>query len=215
MKFAVVGLGLFGKKLALELARMDHQVLAIDRDEEPVSVVQNEVNKAVIGDASKDDLLSELITPDFDALIVTLASNLEASLLTVLHAKEIGVDRIIAKSNGPEHTTILRRLGIDEIIMPEEDVATQLAETVGNPNVLDFLQLQDGYGMMECNVPDSFVGRSLRDMNLREEHGIQVIGVQTGGTGEVDFVPSPNVPFEADDVLWMAGPDDALAEFSD
>lgn len=214
MKFAVVGLGLFGKKLALELARMDHQVLAIDRDEEPVSVVQNEVNKAVIGDASKDDLLSELITPDFDALIVTLASNLEASLLTVLHAKEIGVERIIAKSNGPEHTTILKRLGIDEIIMPEEDVATQLAETVGNPNVLDFLQLQEDHGMMECKVPDQFVGRSLRDLNLREEHGIQVIGVQTNGTGDVDFVPSPNVPFESDDVVWMTGPDDALAEFS-
>ncbi|MFB6355302.1 MAG: TrkA family potassium uptake protein, partial [bacterium] len=130
-KFAVIGLGLFGKKLALELAQMDHQVLAIDRDEEPVTEVRDEINKAVIGDASKQELLDELVTPDFDALIVTLATNLEASLLCVLHARKIGVEHIIAKSNGPEHTTILQRLGTDEIIMPEEDVATQLARSLG------------------------------------------------------------------------------------
>lgn len=215
MKFAVIGLGLFGKKLALELARMNHQVLAIDKDEEPVAAVKDEVNKAVIGDASREELLEELVTPDFDALIITLATNLEASLLSLLHAKKIGVERIIAKSNGPEHTTILRRLGIDEIIMPEEDVATQLAETLGNPKVLDYLQFQNNYSMMECMVPESFVGKNLIDLNLRDEYGIQVIGVQRGGTGDVDFVPSPSIPFEKEDILWMTGPEDSLSEFSD
>lgn len=215
MKFAVVGLGLFGKKLALELARMGHQVLAIDRDEEPISVVQNEVNKAVIGDASREELLEELVTPDFDALIITLATNLEASLLIVLHAKKIGVERIIAKSNGPEHTTILRRLGTDEIIMPEEDVASQLAETIGKPRVLDYLELEDGYNMIECLVPDDFIGQTLRNLNLRKEYGVQVIGVQKDGSGKVNFVPSANVAFGEDDVLWMTGPEEILSELSD
>lgn len=214
MKFAVIGLGLFGKKLARELAELGHEVLAIDLDEDPVSAVQDDVNKAVIGDVTQEGLLDELITDDFEAVIVTMATDLEASLLSVLHAKEIGVDKIIAKSNGPEHTTILRRLGINHIISPEEDVAEQLAEEIGNPRVHEYLEFRNGHSILEMTVPSFFVGESLHDLNLRDEYEVQVIGVQRDGTGDVDYVPSPSQPFEADDVIWVTGPKDTLDELS-
>lgn len=216
MKFAVIGLGLFGKKLARELAEHGHQVLAVDQEEEPVSAVQDDVSKAIIGDVKQEGLLDELITEDFDGVIVTMATDLEASLLSVLNAREIGVDRVIAKSGGPEHTTILRRLGLaqDDIISPEEDVAEQLAEEIGDPNIHEYFEFQNGHGIVEMTVPDFFVGETLRDLNLREEHGIQVIGVRKGGASHIDYVPSPVEPFEAEDIVWITGPEEELHELS-
>lgn len=214
MSFAVVGLGLFGKRLALALADLGHEVLAIDRYEEPVVAVQDEVQKAVVGDVTQEGFLQELITQDLDAVIVTMATELEASLLSVLQAKEIGVDTIIAKSNGPQHTTILRRLGISNIISPEEDVADQLAEEIGNPRVHEYLEFRDGQSIMEMTVPNSFEGKTLGDLNLRDEYGVQVIGIQSGGTGGVDYVPSPNEPFSEEDVVWVIGPKETLEELS-
>lgn len=213
-KLAVIGLGLFGKKLARELSKLGNEVLAIDKDEDPVSAVQDEVDKAIIGDVTQEGLLAELITEDFDAVIVTMATDLEASLLSVLHAKEIGVGDIIAKSNGPKHTTILNRLGIREIISPEEDVAEQLAEKIGNPKVHEYMEFADDHTILEMTVPDFMVGETLRGLNLRDERDIQVIGVQRGGIGEVDYVPSPSTPFEEDDVVWVTGPKSVLDELS-
>jgi len=214
MKFAVVGLGLFGKRLAIELAELGHEVLAIDHDEDPVSTVQDTVNKAVIGDVTQEGLLQELITEDFEAVIVTMATNLEASLLSVLHARAIGVENVIAKSKGPEHTTILRRLNIDHIISPEEDVAEKLAEEIGNPRVHEYLQFRQGQTLLEMTVPDFFLDQTLRDLNLRDEHSVQVIGVQKNGRREIDYVPSPTRPFEEGDVVWLTGPEEKLNEIS-
>jgi len=213
-KFAVIGLGLFGRRLALELSHMGHQVLAIDEAEEPVSVVRDHVNKAIIADVRREQVFDEFITDDFDAVIVTMATNLEASLLSVLKAREKGVNNIIAKSKGEDHTTILRRLNVDDIIMPEEDAADRIAEKIGNPNVHDYLQLRGNHTLMEMVVPDFFVGQTLRDLNLRESQRIQVIGVQKGGTGPIDYVPAPDEPFSDVDVIWVTGPEDVLREFS-
>lgn len=214
MKFVVIGLGLFGTRLASRLAEMGHQVLAIDREEEPIAVLQDEVNRAVIGNVKQEGFLEELITDDVDAVFVTMATDLEASLLSVLQAKEIGVETVIAKSNGPKHTTILRRLDIENIISPEEDVADQLAEKIGNPRVHEYLQFDNDHSIAEMTVPDFFVGNSLKELNLRDEYEVQVIGVQKNGRGPIDYVPSPNESFEADDVVWMTGPENILQELS-
>lgn len=214
MKFAVIGLGLFGKRLAIELAEMDHEVIAIDEDEKPVSEVQNTVNKAVIGDVTQEGLLDELITKDFDAVIVTMATNLESSLLSVLSAREIGVENVIAKSNGPKHSTILRRLGINHVISPEEDVAEQLAEEIGNPKVHEYLQFRNGHRILEMSVPDFFVGKTLRELNLRDQYEIQVIGIQKKGDVEIDYVPSPTEPFDEEDTVWLTGPEGQLEAIS-
>lgn len=205
---------MFGKRLASKLGEMGHEVLAVDHSEEPVQAVRDEVTKAVVGDVSQGALLEELITENLDAVFVTLATNLEASLLSVLHAQEVGVDSIIAKSSGPEHTAILRRLGLEreEIIVPEVDVAEQLAEKIGNPRVHEYLQAGDGHSIMEMTVPDFFVGKTLRDLNLRDEHTVQVIGVQKGEEETIDYVPSPNEAFQEDDVVWVTGPEKKLKE---
>lgn len=215
MKFMVVGLGLFGKKLARELSGLGHQVLAIDIDDAAVSAVQDDVKKAVIGDVTQTGLLEELLTEDFDAVIVTLATNIEASLMAVMQAKEIGVDTIIAKSGSPQHTKILKRVGVGSIISPEEDIAEQLAKKLGKTNVHEYLEFRNGHSLLEMVVPDFFVGESLKDLNLREDHQVQVIAVQRGGTGDMNYVPSPTEPFREDDVVWVTGPKEELEDLAE
>ncbi|MFB6347374.1 MAG: TrkA family potassium uptake protein [bacterium] len=215
MKFPVVGLGLFGKKLARELSELGHQVLAIDIDDAAVSAVQDDVNKAVIGDVTQTGLLEELLTEDFDAVIVTLATNIEASLMAVMQAKEIGVNTIIAKSGSPQHTKILKRVGVGTIFSPEEDIAEQLAMKLGKPNVHEYLEFHNGHSLLEMVVPEFFVGECLRDLNLREDHQVQVIAVQKGGTGDMNYVPSPTDPFGEDDVVWLTGPKEVLDDLAE
>lgn len=214
-KFGVIGLGFFGRQLAKDLSAMGHQVLAIDHSEEAVAEVQDLVDKAIIGDVTQPNLFEELFTGDFEAVAVTMATNLEASLLSVLHAHEQGVEYVIAKSSGPEHTTILKRLGVDQIVVPEEDMANRLAREMGNPNVNEYLQLDSDHSLMEIAVPDGFVDKSLRDMNLREEYELQVIGIRVGGFGKIDYVPDPNRPFEAGDEVVITGPEEKLLELTD
>lgn len=213
-KFAVVGLGLFGKKLARELSDLGHEVLAIDLDEEPVNALKDEVNKAVIADVKQEGILEEMITEDFEAVVVTMATDLEANLISVLHAREIGVDQVIAKSSGPDHTTILKRLSIHNIISPEEDVAAQLAEKIGNPSLEEYMEFEDGHSVAEMIVPDFFVGNTLKDLDLRNEYQVQVLGVQPGGMGEVNYVPSPNRTFKDKDQIWISGPREKLQELA-
>lgn len=210
MKFAVVGLGLFGKRLARELASLDHQVLAIDRDEAPVSEVQDVVNKAVVANVKQDGLMEELVTSDFEAVIVTMATDLEANLLSVLQAQEIDVDTIIAKSHGPKHTTILKSIGVNRIISPEEDVAKQVAEQIGNPDIDEYLQFDGDHGLVKMAVPEFFVGQELKDLNLRNEYGAQIIGIRYSGSEAVDYVPDPSHTFNQSDVVWVTGPKDKL-----
>lgn len=210
MKFAVIGLGLFGKRIAKDLAEMGHDVLAIDRDEQPVDQLKDKVNKAIIGDVTQEGLIEELITENMDVVIVTMATDIEGSLISVLNCKEIGVGRVVAKSNGYEHTKILEKLGIDKIINPEEDVADQLAKSLGNPKVQEYLQLGEDYSLREIEVPETFVGKTLQELDVRSEHKVQVIGIQRHGTGNFDYVPSPTEPFHEDDIVCLTGPDDKL-----
>ncbi len=147
-------------------------------------------------------------------MAVTLATSLDASLLSVLHTREIVVDRIIAKSKGPDHTTILKRMGVQEIISPEEDVAEQLAREIGNPKILEHLQLKDGHGIVEMFVPEFFCGKSLKELQLRQEYGIQVLGVKKAKDSEADFVSAPDEPFDENDVVWITGPRDTLNDIS-
>lgn len=214
-KYAVVGLGFFGRKLAKELAAMGHQILAIDNSEDAVAEVQDHVDKAIIGDVTQPNLFSELLTEDFEAIIVTMATNLEASLLSVLHARENGISHVIAKSSGSQHTTILRRLGVDEIIMPEEDIASRLARQIGNPRVHEYMNLEGDHSLMEVAVPEKFVGKSLTELNLRDEYNLQVIGVKRKNETSMNYVPSPNVPFEEGDEVMITGPEDQLKELSE
>jgi trk system potassium uptake protein TrkA len=201
---SVIGLGQFGSELARELAKFA-EVLALDNDEDKVNAIANQVQRAMILDARDFTGLSSLVTPEFDEVIVSLGESLEASVLCTLHLKRIGVKTIRAKAASEDHSTILRAVGATETIFPERETAKRISAQILNPNLLDFVPLGEGFEVMDVGIPDIFLGKSLKEIKLRERFGVFVIAVKELVPPRFVFLPGPDFVVKPSDVLVMIG----------
>ncbi len=215
MQFAIIGLGLFGSKLALELSNAGHEVLVIDNDESHIQEIHNRVTEAIIGDATNEELIEELITSDFAAAVVTITESIEASLLSALNLQKVGVKQIYVKSNQPEHSQILKRMGIKHIIKPEEEAAVKLAKCISSPKVVDLIIYRDELSFLELKSPQKFVGKDLKQLNLRKKYNVQVFGIQQADETEMDITPSPSYRFKPDDLILLAASKESINRFVD
>lgn len=210
----VIGLGQFGSEMARELARHT-EVLALDIREEVVNSIVDDVQRALIVDARDFASLRSLITPQFDEVVVSLGESLEASTLCTLHLKKIGVKTIRAKATSEDHASILRAVGATQIIFPERETAKRVAAQIVNPNLLDFIPLAEGFQVMEIVPPDSFHGRTLQELNLREQkYEVFVIAVEEVVPPGFVFLPGPGFVIKPDDVLIMVGRVEDLARLA-
>jgi len=200
----VIGLGEFGSELAKELSRQC-EVLALDRDENRVNAVVDEVQRAVILDVRDFAGLSSVVTPDFDEVIVSIGEDLEASILCTLHLKKIGVRSIQAKAKTEDHAAILRSVGATEVIFPERETARRVAARIINPNLLDFVPLEADYRVMDVAPPDAFYGSSLLELNLRKRFGIFVLAIRELVPQRFVFLPDPGFVIKPSDVLVVIG----------
>jgi len=200
----VIGLGEFGNELARELAR-SCEVLALDRNEELVNAISEEVQRALVLDVRDFASLSSVVTPDFDEAIVSIGESMEASILATLHLKKIGVPMIHAKARTEDHAAILRAIGAKEIIFPERETARRVASHIINPNLLDFIPLAADYRVMNVAPPDAFYGRSLEDLNLRKHFGVFVIAVKELVPPRFVFLPDPGFIIKPSDILVVIG----------
>ena len=201
---AVIGLGQFGSELARDLAKFA-EVLALDNNEDRVNAIVNYVQRAMILDVRDFTGLSSLVTPEFDEAIVSLGESLEASVLCTLHLKRIGVKRIRAKAASEDHSSILRAVGATETIFPERETAKRIAAQILNPNLLDFVPLGEGFEVMDVGIPDIFLGKSLKEMKLRERFGVFVIAVKELVPPNFVFLPGPDFVVKPSDILVMIG----------
>jgi trk system potassium uptake protein TrkA len=205
----VIGLGEFGSELAKELARQC-EVLALDRDENRVNAVVEEVQRALILDVRDFASLSSVVTADFDEAIVGIGENLEASILCTLHLKNIGVRVIHAKAKTVDQAAILRSVGATEVIFPERETARRVAAQIINPNLLDFVPLEEDYRVMDVAPPDAFYGYSLEQLNLRKHFGIFVIAIRELVPPRFVFLPEPSFVIKPSDILVMIGREQEL-----
>lgn len=205
MNLAVIGLGQFGSALALELKKLKHHVTAMDSDPKAVARVQDVVDQAVVADCTDRSLLEELGLNLVDGAVISLGDHLGASILTTLHLKEMGVGRIVAKAVSPEHEKILKRVGAGEVVFPERDAAQRLARSLADPNLLDFLPIGDEFSVAELAPPDILVGKSLAELSLRQNYGVNVIAVRELVPERTHLVPSPDYVLKDSDVLVVAG----------
>ncbi len=201
---SVIGLGQFGSELARDLAKFA-EVLAIDNNEDRVNAIVNHVQRAMILDVRDFTGLSSLVTPEFDEAIVSLGESLEASVLCTLHLKRIGVKTIRAKAASEDHSSILRAVGATETIFPERETAKRIAAQILNPNLLDFVPLGEGFEVMDVGIPDIFLGKSLKEIKLRERFGVFVIAVKELVPPNFVFLPGPDFVVKPSDILVMIG----------
>jgi len=176
--FAVIGLGRFGRSVALNLANKGAEVLAIDNNEEFVDELRDDVAYAVTMDATDIKALEAQNVQDMDAVIVAIGSNFESLLLITVHLMELKVKRIIARAMTRTQRTILEKIGVEEIVAPEVEVGMTLAEKLLNPGILTFMQLPDTYEIVEVITPPNCKNRSLTEIDLRKKYNLNLITVK-------------------------------------
>ncbi|MDZ7264670.1 MAG: TrkA family potassium uptake protein [candidate division KSB1 bacterium] len=206
--FAVIGLSTFGYYLTKYLADRGFKVLAIDADESKIEKISAIAFKAVIADARDKNALEALGITDFDVVIVSLGDQIDASVLVTLYLKELGVKEIIAKASTEDHGKILDRIGASTVIFPERDVAFRLARSLENVNILDAIPFSPGITILEFAPPNSFLGKTLKELDIRNRFGIQIIIIKELVPENLVVVPTPDHRVKDSDILVGIGKDE-------
>ncbi|HNU93058.1 MAG TPA: TrkA family potassium uptake protein [Spirochaetota bacterium] len=184
-KFFIIGLGNFGLNIALTLVENDCEVLGMDSNREVVQRARDFISHAIIGDASNKEVLESLALRDFDGAVISIGQDMGASILIALYIKEIGIPRVIVRAISEDHGKILKLIGVTDVIFPERDMAIRVANKLALKNAIDYLPITDDYGIIEVTPPKSFIGKSLKDLQISTRFGCQVIGLKLppeGGT---------------------------------
>lgn len=211
-QFAIIGLGNFGFYLATQLFRKGHEVLGVDINTRQVQDIRDLVSRAVIADATDPLALKELELGKMDTVVIGIGSVLNNSILATLNVKDLGVKRVVAKAVSEAHGRILRKIGADEVYFPEKDLALSVAQHLDNPNVMDYLPFMEGYSIVQLAPPDSFIGKTLIELDLINRYGVQVIAVKELVPENVVMIPTGRFVIKDSDVLFLLGPDQALTE---
>ena len=201
--YVVIGLGRFGQTLARQLCMLGAEVLAMDTSNDLVQQVADEVTHAVVGDAQDKDVLRALGVRDFDCAIVAIGTNLAASVLTVMNLQELEVPYIICKAHDETHSRVLKKLGVDKVVIPEQENAVRLARSLNSHNVLDYIELSEDYGILEIPAPQSWIGKTLKELNIRAKLGVNIIAVESGKKTNVS--PSADYQILAGDIMVVLG----------
>ncbi|MCA9268018.1 MAG: TrkA family potassium uptake protein [Planctomycetales bacterium] len=209
-KFVVLGLGTFGAAVARQLSKNRCRVTGVDQDEQRVNELKETLYEAIIADVTDPDALSQVGLADAEGVIIALGEDITLSLLAALHTKELGGKRIVVKGVTVEHGKLLKHLGVERVVFPEVEMARQLADSITWPNMLDLLQIDRDYSVMEIAVPDSCVGETIRSVDLRKRFGAWVVGVKDVLTGKLEMFPDPEYRFGQDQLLLVIGKDAAL-----
>lgn len=207
-QFVVIGCGRFGSSIAKTLMELGCEVLAIDSDREIVQSISESVTYAVQADATDENALRELGIHNFDAVIISIASDYQASIMATLIAKEMGVKKVIAKAHNNLHGKVLSKIGADKIIYPERDMGIRVAHNLVSPNILDYIEISPDYSILEISPLKSWHNKSLVDLRLRNIYGISVIAIKRGE--KVNISPTANDIIQDGDILVVIGNTDNI-----
>ena len=210
-RFIVVGLGNFGSSVAETLHSMGHDVAALDRNPDRVDHMARLATRAAVGDGTDPDTLEKIGAEDADAAIISTGDNITASAMTVLMLQDLGVEEIYVKVVSPDHARLIEKIGITETIFPERESGIRLGKRISSRTLLNYVQLGPDFSLQEMAVPESWIGRSLRDLELPRRFGISVVAVHNYLVDELQPIPDPDTPLKESDTLLVAGRDKNLA----
>lgn len=211
-QYAVIGLGRFGTSIARRLHEAGQEVLGIDIDEEKVEDVVPYVTEGVISDSTEEKALSSLEITNFDCVIVAIGDDIQASILTCMLLKNLGIHKIIAKAVGKRHGQVLEAIGVDLIIYPERDMGERVANQLLSPNTLDYIELSKDHNIEDVIIPSKMIGKNLRELNIRAKFNVSVIAILR--KGDIIISPSPEELLQKEDILVTIGNKKDLIKFS-
>ena len=223
-QFGVIGLGTFGSNVAKELAAREFPVLAIDHKEEVVNRISSFVTQAIVADATDDIALKDAGIADCDTVIISMGEDIETSILATLIAKDLGVPNVIVKCTSMWHSKIAVKIGADKVIYPELEMAKKLAESMASPNILEQIEFSKDYNLVEIMAPESLWKKTIRESNIRNKFGVNIIAVkrnvpfvnddgQSDIKEETNIAPGPDDEILENDILVVVGKEEQLTKF--
>ena len=201
--YFIIGLGLFGEALARNLCKLGAEVLAMDVRNDLVQLVSGDVTHAVVGDAQDKSVLRALGAADFDCAVVAIGDDLAASVLTVMNLQELGVKQIVCKAHDETHRRVLERLGVERVLIPEQEHAQRVARSLVRHNVLDYIELSEEYGILDVPAPKSWIGKTLKELNIRAKLGVNIIAVESDKKTNVS--PAADYMIREGDIMVVLG----------
>ncbi|KGX91562.1 potassium transporter Trk [Pontibacillus halophilus JSM 076056 = DSM 19796] len=210
-EYAVVGLGRFGASICQELSREGMEVLAIDIDEDKVNEYKDIASHAVIADSTDESVLKELGIRNIDHVIVAIGDNIQASILTTLMLKELGIKKITVKAQNDYHEKVLNKIGADQVVHPERDMGRRIAHNIISNNVLDYLELSDDHSVVEVKAGVKMIGQTLVDLDIRARYGCNVVAIKRNK--DINVSPIATETILDGDVLIIIGADRDISRF--
>lgn len=210
-EFVVIGLGRFGGSIVSELIELDADVMAIDISPARVEEFANIATQAVAADTTDEAVLHSLGIRNFEHVIVAIGENIQASILTTLMLKEIGVPKITVKAQNAYHEKVLKKIGADQVVHPERDMGIRIANNMVSNNILDYLDLSDEHSIAELKVNEKLAGHTIISLNVRARYGINIVAIKR--QNEIIVSPQANEMIEAGDILIVIGSDPDIHTF--
>ena len=207
----LIGLGRFGRHMAQKLSDLNHQVLAVDKDERKVQDAMNYVTNAEIGDATDPALIESLGVKDFDLCVVTMSHDLQASLEITALLKSKGAPYVLARVSRDAHAQLLLSCGADEVIYPEKQMAEWAAVRYSSDHIFDFNRLSQDHAIYETDIPESWIGHTITELSVRQKYHVNVLAVRQNDT--VDPMPGPAYCFSAGNRVILLGSDNDVQRF--
>ncbi|RKD32531.1 potassium channel family protein [Thermohalobacter berrensis] len=202
-QFVVIGCGRFGASVAKTLYSLGYDVLAIDKDEETIQEISDSVTHAVQADAVDENALKTLGIRNFDVAVVTIGSDVQASIMAALIAKDLGVTTVIAKAKSELHAKVLYKIGVDRVVFPERDMGVRVAHNLVSNNILDYIELAPDYSIVEIAALDEWSDKTLKELQLPHRYGINVMAIKRGK--EINISPYADDEIKGGDILIVIG----------
>ena len=204
----LIGLGRFGKHMAMDLNRLDHQVMAVDLNEDRINDILPFVTNAQIGDSTNEDFIRSLGVNNYDLCIVAIGNNFQSSLETTSLLKELGAKRVVSRAERDVQAKFLLRNGADSVVYPEKQVAEWAAIRFTADHILDFLEVADSHAICEVEVPNSWVGRTVGQIDVRRKYNLNIIAIKKNQ--DIDMAISSETLLSHDITLLVLGDYKAL-----
>ena len=201
--FVILGLGRFGQSVAKTLYELGHEVLVIDENENLIQSISNQITYAMVGNVTDENVLKAAGIKNFDAAVVSTGKNLESSILVTQMLKEMGIKHILVKAQNELHARVLTKLGADRVVFPEQDMGIRAAHNLVSTNIIDYIELSPDYTIIEINAPKRWEGKTLKGLNVRAKHGINIIAIKDGL--KINVAPTADHIIKSDDILVVIG----------
>lgn len=207
-QFVVIGCGRFGASVATSLYSLGYDVLAIDKDGEKIQDISDSVTHAVQADAIDENALRTIGIRNFDVAIVSIGTDIQASIMATLIAKELGVKRVIAKAQNDLHGKVLKKIGADRVVYPEREMGSRVAHNLVSTNILDYIELAPDYSIAEMSTLKEWVGKTLKELKLPTKFGVNVMAIKHGE--DINISPYADDKIREEDILIIIGSNEDL-----